>query len=123
ATWPEELVADTYAQVLELPRVGADDDFFALGGDSLSASLVVARIGAALGVRVPVRALFEAPTVAALARHTTTLRSGDRIPLTARPHPEPVPLSLAQQRMWFLNRFAPESSAYNIPVMLRLTCH
>src|SRR5690606_29880776 len=52
ATWPDELVADTYAQVLERPRVGADDDFFALGGDSLSASLVVARIGAALGVRV-----------------------------------------------------------------------
>ncbi|MFD4404682.1 amino acid adenylation domain-containing protein [Nocardia sp. NPDC058499] len=123
ATWPEELVADTYAQVLELPRVGADDDFFALGGDSLSASLVVARIGAALGVRVPVRALFEAPTVAALARHTTTLRGGDRVPLTTRPHPEPVPLSLAQQRMWFLNRFEPESAAYNIPVMLRLTGH
>ncbi|WP_348536801.1 amino acid adenylation domain-containing protein [Nocardia carnea] len=123
ASWPEELIADAYAQVLGVHRVGADDDFFALGGDSLSASLVVARVGAALGVRVPVRALFEAPTVAALARHTTTLRSGDRIPLTARPHPEPIPLSLAQQRMWFLNRFEPESAAYNIPVMLRLTGH
>ncbi|NKY31863.1 amino acid adenylation domain-containing protein [Nocardia speluncae] len=123
ATPQEELVADTYAQVLGVHRVGADDDFFALGGDSLSASLVVARVGAALGARVPVRALFEAPTVAALARHTAALRSGDRIPLTARPHPEPTPLSLAQQRMWFLNRFEPDSAAYNIPVMLHLTGH
>ncbi|MFC9964186.1 amino acid adenylation domain-containing protein [Nocardia ignorata] len=120
-SWPEELVAAAFAQVLDVHRVGADDDFFALGGDSLSASLVVARVGAALGVRVPVRALFEAPTVAALARHTTTVRTGERIPLTARPHPESLPLSLAQQRMWFLNRFEPESAAHNIPVMLRLT--
>ncbi|KAF0846969.1 non-ribosomal peptide synthetase [Nocardia caishijiensis] len=122
-TWPEELVAAAYAQVLGVPRVGADDDFFALGGDSLSASLVVARVGAALGIRVPVRAVFEAPTVAALARHTTTLRTGERTPLTARPRTEPVPLSLAQQRMWFLNRLEPDSAAYNIPVLLRLTGH
>ncbi|MGI5218677.1 amino acid adenylation domain-containing protein [Nocardia sp. CA-290969] len=121
ATWLEELVADAFAQVLHTDRVGADDDFFALGGDSLSASLVVARVGAALGVRIPVRALFETPTVAGLARHTATLRGDGRIPLTAGARPDPVPLSLAQQRMWFLNRFEPESAAYNIPVMLRLT--
>ncbi len=123
ATPAEKLVADTYAQVLDVHQVGADDNFFALGGDSLSASLAVARIGAALDIRIPVRALFEAPTVADLAHHTTTQRGGHRIPLTARPHPEPIPLSLAQQRMWFLNRFEPQSAAYNIPVMLRLTGH
>ncbi|MEU1981377.1 amino acid adenylation domain-containing protein [Nocardia sp. NPDC019395] len=121
ATLLEEVVADAFAQVLHVDRVGADDDFFSLGGDSLSASLVVARVGAALDVRVPVRALFEAPTVTGLARHAGSLRGGGRISLTAGPRPDPVPLSLAQQRMWFLNRFEPESAAYNIPVMLRLT--
>ncbi|MEU4837045.1 amino acid adenylation domain-containing protein [Nocardia testacea] len=117
----ENLVAEAFQHVLGIARVGADDNFFELGGDSLSASLVVARVGAALNVRVPVRSMFETPTVAGLAAHAETLTGGDRIPLTAGVRPDPVPLSLAQQRMWFLNRFEPDSAAYNIPVMLRLT--
>lgn len=121
ASWTEVVVAEAFEQVLGLERVGADDDFFALGGDSLSASLVAARVGAALEVRVPVRAVFETPTVAGLAEHASTLTGGNRMPLTAGARPEPIPLSLAQQRMWFLNRFEPESAAYNIPVMLRLS--
>ena len=121
ATGVEELVARTFEQVLDVDRVGVDDDFFALGGDSLSASLVVARIGAALDVRVPVRSVFEAPTVGGLAARTGTLSGTGRLPLRPGVHPDPVPLSLAQQRMWFLNRFEPDSAAYNIPVMLRLS--
>ncbi|MGW4741691.1 amino acid adenylation domain-containing protein [Nocardia xishanensis] len=117
----EELVARTFEQVLDVDQVGADDDFFALGGDSLSASLVVARIGAAMDVRVPVRSVFEAPTVAELASLARTLSGGGRLPLLPGVHPDPVPLSLAQQRMWFLNRLDPDSAAYNIPVMLRLS--
>ncbi|WP_157123959.1 non-ribosomal peptide synthetase, partial [Nocardia pseudovaccinii] len=117
----EELVARTFEQVLDVNRVGVDDDFFALGGDSLSASLVVARIGAAMDVRVPVRSVFEAPTVAELAALAGTLSGGGRLPLLPGVHHGPVPLSLAQQRMWFLNRFEPDSAAYNIPVMLRLS--
>ncbi|MGV9666679.1 amino acid adenylation domain-containing protein [Nocardia niigatensis] len=117
----EELVARTFEQVLDVDRVGADDDFFALGGDSLSASLVVGRLGAALNVRVPVRAVFESPTVGELAARTGSLSGGGRLPLRSGMHPDPVPLSLAQQRMWFLNRFEPDSAAYNIPVMLRLS--
>ncbi|MGV9637978.1 amino acid adenylation domain-containing protein [Nocardia rhamnosiphila] len=117
----ENVVAEAFRHVLGITRVGADDNFFELGGDSLSASLVVARVGATLNVRVPVRAMFEAPTVAGLAAHAETLTGGDRVPLTAGVRPDPVPLSLAQQRMWFLNRFEPDSAAYNIPVMLRLT--
>ncbi|MTE17476.1 amino acid adenylation domain-containing protein [Nocardia aurantiaca] len=117
----EELVARAFEQVLEVDRVGVDDDFFALGGDSLSASLVVGRIGAALNVRVPVRSVFEAPTVGELAARAGSLSGGDRLPLLPGVHPDPVPLSLAQQRMWFLNRFEPDSAAYNIPVMLRLS--
>ncbi|WP_419198059.1 amino acid adenylation domain-containing protein [Nocardia vinacea] len=117
----EELVARTFEQVLDVDQVGVDDDFFALGGDSLSASLVVARIGAAMDVRVPVRSVFEAPTVGELAALARTLSGGGRLPLLPGVHPDPVPLSLAQQRMWFLNRFEPDSAAYNIPVMLRLS--
>ncbi|SUA45157.1 Dimodular nonribosomal peptide synthase [Nocardia africana] len=122
-TWQEDVVARAYEQVLDAEHVGADDDFFALGGDSLSAALVAARIGAALDVRIPVRTIFEEPTVAALARRARTLHGTARIPLTAGDRPDPLPLSLAQQRMWFLNRFEPESAAYNIPVMLQLSGH
>src|SRR5690606_21102812 len=105
----EEIVAATFAEVLGLTgdrAVGLDDDFFDLGGNSLIATQVVARLGAALDSRVPVRVLFEAPSVAALAAKVEThAGSGSRRELVAGPRPEQVPLSLAQQRMWFLNRF------------------
>ncbi|MBF6354171.1 amino acid adenylation domain-containing protein [Nocardia higoensis] len=121
SSWLEGVVAAAFADVLDVKRVGVDDDFFVLGGDSLSASLVAARIGAALDARVPVRAVFEAPTVGALAELARTFGGRGRVALTAGVRPELVPLSLAQQRMWFLNRFEPDSAAYNIPVMLRLS--
>ncbi|WP_222844245.1 non-ribosomal peptide synthetase [Aldersonia kunmingensis] len=118
----EEIVAAVFAEVLGVERAGLDDDFFALGGNSLSAGQAVARLGTALGARVPVRALFEAPTVVALATKVEQQGgSGARLPLTARPRPERVPLSLAQTRMWFLNRFDTESAAYNIPLAVRLS--
>ncbi|UGQ42944.1 non-ribosomal peptide synthase/polyketide synthase [Rhodococcus aetherivorans] len=118
----EEIVAGTFAEVLGVERVGADDDFFELGGNSLIATQVVSRLGAALDTQVPVRTLFEASTVAALAaRVEQDATGGGRVPLTARTRPERIPLSPAQQRMWFLNRFDPESTAYNIPMALRLT--
>ncbi|SUE14960.1 non-ribosomal peptide synthetase [Rhodococcus gordoniae] len=118
----EEIVAGVYADVLGVARVGADDDFFELGGNSLVATRVASRISDALGTRVPVRELFESPTVAALAVRLESRGTGeDRPRLEARPRPERVPLSLAQQRMWFLNRFDPDSPAYNLPVALRIT--
>ncbi|MGW0028168.1 amino acid adenylation domain-containing protein, partial [Rhodococcus sp. NPDC003383] len=122
ATPIEQIVAGIFAEVLGTERVGADDDFFMLGGNSLLATQVTARIGAALDTTVPVRALFEASTVSALAaRAEAGVGSGARPALVARPHPERVPLSLAQQRMWVLNRMNPASAAYNIPVVLRLS--
>ncbi|WP_460730547.1 non-ribosomal peptide synthetase, partial [Nocardia heshunensis] len=118
----EQVVADVLAGVLGLERVGVRDNFFALGGNSLLATQVVARLGSALSTRVPVRALFEAPTVAELAAAVERdAGTGGRPALTARPRPERVPLSLAQQRMWFLNQFDPTSAAYNIPAAVRLT--
>nr|WP_245553364.1 non-ribosomal peptide synthetase [Nocardia veterana] len=120
-TAAEQAIAEIFAAVLGADRVGADDDFFALGGNSLLATQVVARIGAAFDTRVPVRLLFEAATVAALAaRVAEYIGTGERVALTARPRPEVLPLSLAQQRMWFLNRFEPESAAYNVPAAVRL---
>ncbi|MGY5311001.1 amino acid adenylation domain-containing protein, partial [Nocardia gipuzkoensis] len=119
----ERVVAEVFAEVLGSRRaVGADDDFFALGGSSLLAAKAVARIGVALGRTVGVRALFEAPRVADLAALASTVAMGGRRPaLVAGPRPERVPLSPAQQRMWFLNRFDQSATAYNIPVALRLS--
>ncbi|WP_067542877.1 non-ribosomal peptide synthetase [Nocardia crassostreae] len=121
ATFAEEIVAGVYADVLGLELVGADDDFFALGGGSLLAAKAVARIGAALGVTVGVRALFEAPVVAALAARAGTDGTGPRPVLAAGARPDGLPLSPAQQRMWFINRFDRASTAYNIPLALRLS--
>ncbi|MGW5755872.1 amino acid adenylation domain-containing protein, partial [Nocardia rhamnosiphila] len=118
----EEIVAGVFAEVLGVQRVGADDDFFALGGNSLIATQVAARLGAALDTQVPVRMLFEASTVAALAAAAESATGrGDMPVLAARERPERVPLSLAQQRMWFLNQFDTDSAAYNLPVAVRLT--
>ncbi|MEV0356930.1 amino acid adenylation domain-containing protein [Nocardia sp. NPDC050697] len=118
----EETVAGVFAEVLRLERVGLDDDFFELGGNSLLATQVAARLGAALDTTLPVRALFEAGSVAALAaRAEQHAGSGGRPALTAGQRPDPVPLSLAQQRMWFLNRFDPAAAVYNIPIAVRLS--
>ncbi|WP_280396840.1 non-ribosomal peptide synthetase, partial [Nocardia carnea] len=119
----EEIVANVFADVLGVERIGADDDFFALGGNSLIATQVAARLGAALDTQVPVRMLFEAPTVTALAARVQEQAGSGRKALVPQPRPEQVPLSLAQQRMWFLNRFDGASAAYNIPFVIRLTGH
>ncbi|WP_225732739.1 non-ribosomal peptide synthetase, partial [Nocardia sp. JCM 34519] len=124
----EQIVANTFAEVLRIDnreggkRIGLDDDFFAWGGNSLLATQVAARLGEALNTRVPVRLLFEASTVAALAvRVEQHADAGGRKALVAGPRPEHIPLSLAQQRMWFLNRFDTQSAAYNVPIAVRLT--
>jgi amino acid adenylation domain-containing protein len=122
ATATERIVAATFAGVLDLDRVGAGEDFFALGGNSLLATQVAARLGAALDARVPVRELFEASTVDGLAVRLDALRgTGSRRGPVAAPRPQRIPLSPAQQRMWFLHRFDPDSAAYHLPVAIRLS--
>jgi amino acid adenylation domain-containing protein/non-ribosomal peptide synthase protein (TIGR01720 family) len=118
----EEIVANTFAEVLGAARVGLDDDFFALGGNSLIATQVMARLGSALNARVGVRELFEAPTVVALAALVEShVGHGNQLALVAGPRPERVPLSLAQSRMWVINQVDTSSPAYNIVIALRLS--
>ncbi|WP_157114423.1 non-ribosomal peptide synthetase, partial [Nocardia gamkensis] len=117
----EQAVAEVFAGLLGASEVGLDDDFFALGGNSLLATRVVARINEALDANVVVRELFEAPTVAALAARVVPGAGGGTRPrLTRTERDQPIPLSLAQQRMWVLNQFDPTSPAYNIPMAIRL---
>ncbi|AQA25931.1 amino acid adenylation domain protein [Rhodococcus sp. MTM3W5.2] len=119
----EEAVTEVFATTLGVDRVGIGDDFFELGGNSLSATRVVARLRETLGVDLGVRELFAAPTAAALAErieHTETGASG-RPALEALERPEVIPLSAAQQRMWFINQFDPASPAYNVPLVVRLS--
>ncbi|HEV2733862.1 MAG TPA: condensation domain-containing protein, partial [Longimicrobiaceae bacterium] len=119
----EEVLAGIYAQVLRLDRVGAREGFFELGGHSLLATQVVSRVRQALGVEVPLRALFEVPTVAGLAGRVEALRSAGAAaapPIGRVPREGPLPLSFAQQRLWIVDRLAPGGSAYNLPHALRL---
>ncbi|MFE3320800.1 amino acid adenylation domain-containing protein [Nocardia sp. NPDC059195] len=121
ATPLERLVAAVVADVLGAEPVGADDDFFDLGGNSLIATRVAARLGAALNRQVPVARIFETPVVAALAAALDADGGVARLALVAGERPASIPLSPAQQRMWFLNRFDPDSAGYNVPIAVRLS--
>ena len=103
-----------------LERVGVDDSFFELGGDSLSAMRVVAAINTSLDAGVSVRALFEAPTVAQLAPRIGGDAGAAWTPLVAVERPAVVPLSFAQSRLWFIEQLQGPSPVYNMAVALRL---
>ncbi|HNA52532.1 MAG TPA: condensation domain-containing protein, partial [Mycobacterium sp.] len=121
STATEETLAGIYAQVLGVERVGADDSFFDLGGHSLSATRALARVRDELGVEVPIRAVFGAPTVAGLAAWIeVNARRRVVAPLTAQPRPAVVPLSFAQSRLWFLDQLQGSSPVYNMAVALQL---
>ena len=118
-TAAEEIVCGLFAEVLGLERVGAQDSFFELGGDSLLAMRLIARVRAVLDAEIPIRGLFTA-TPAGIAQLAES-RGPARAALAPVTRPQVVPLSFGQQRMWFLNQLDVTSAAYNIPLALRLT--
>ncbi|MCA1682194.1 MAG: condensation domain-containing protein, partial [Actinobacteria bacterium] len=120
----EQILAEVWAQVLGVDRVGVQDNFFELGGDSILSIQVISRVRAAFGVEVSVRSLFTSPTVTGLAGVIAADAGAGGsgavsvIPVVSRAGE--LPLSFAQQRLWFLNEFEPESSEYISPSALRL---
>jgi len=127
----EEILAGVFSQILHVARVGVHDSFFELGGHSLLATQVTSRLRDAFGVELPLRDLFEAPTVAGLAKRVEVARHSARglvaPPIEPAPRTDPstgsgqaLPLSFAQQRLWFLDQLEPDSPLYNIPAPVRL---
>ena len=119
-TAAEEIVCGLFAEVLGLERVGADDSFFELGGDSLLAMRVISRVRAVLDAELGIGDLFTAASPAELAE----LAGNNAVPRTSlapAPRPAVLPLSFGQQRMWFLNRLEGAGGVYNLPLAMRLT--
>ena len=117
----EELLAGVFASVLKVEQVGVTDSFFELGGHSLLAAQVVARIRTVLGVELPVRTVFEAPTVEGLAAAVAGGSWLRPAPPVRVDRPGPLPLSFAQERLWFLQQLEPGSATYNMPVAVELS--
>ncbi|MGH3842539.1 MAG: non-ribosomal peptide synthase/polyketide synthase, partial [Pseudonocardiaceae bacterium] len=119
-TATEQTLADIWAQVLGVERIGVHDNFFELGGDSILSVQVVSRARVAFGVELSPRVLFADPTVAGLATAVTGSAVCALPPIPVVDRVGELPLSFAQQRLWFLDQFAPESSGYGIAFAVRL---
>jgi amino acid adenylation domain-containing protein len=123
-TAEEEILCGIWAEVLKQRQVGIEDNFFEIGGHSLLATQVIARIRSMFGVELPLRTLFEQPTVERVAHELKRARSGGRKaapkPLARSDQSAELPLSFAQQRLWFLEQMEPGNAVYNIPLALRL---
>jgi amino acid adenylation domain-containing protein len=121
----EELIAGMWAEILGLPQVGVHDNFFELGGHSLLAVRLNSRLRAAFHVEVPLNLLFESPTVAELSEAIGRLikagRDAEEVPIRPISREDKLPLSFAQQRLWFLHQLEPDNPVYNIPIAVRLT--
>ncbi|HEX6863967.1 MAG TPA: amino acid adenylation domain-containing protein, partial [Thermoanaerobaculia bacterium] len=116
----EEMLAGIWTELLGVEAPGPEDSFFACGGHSLMAARLVARVRERLGTELPLAAVFEAPTLAGLAARIERARLADAPPLAPVPRTGEIPLSFAQERLWFLDQMEPGSAAYNMPFAARL---
>ncbi|WP_354670630.1 amino acid adenylation domain-containing protein [Amycolatopsis solani] len=116
----ETALSAIWGDVLGIPEPGVEDNFFALGGHSLLAAKVTGRMRTEFGVRLSVRALFEAPTIAALARLVPAASTVDFEPIPVRAPVARTPLSPVQRGLWFAERLAPGSAEYLVPLALRI---
>ena len=120
----EDMLAGIWAEVLGLDNVDIHDNFFSVGGHSLLATQVVSRLNQVFQVDVPLRNVFENPTIAKLAERIEDIRGRERnrqlFPILRVARKKELPLSFSQQRLWFLDQYEPNSSVYNIPSALRL---
>ena len=120
----EEAIAAVFAELLKVKRVGRNDSFFELGGHSLAAAQVVTRLKQVLQVRIPLRTILEAPRVAALAQVVGKLQrsvpSAEVPGIVAGKKRHGVPLSIAQEALWYEHQVNPASPVYNVPVLSRL---
>jgi amino acid adenylation domain-containing protein len=120
----EELVAGIWSEVLGVERVGIHDNFFALGGHSLLATQVISRVRETFKVELPLRSLFEAPLLSGFAGTVDQAIREDRQveapPLVPVSREQALPLSFAQQRLWFMQQWEPETAAYHIPGAVRI---
>ncbi|KST65076.1 non-ribosomal peptide synthetase [Mastigocoleus testarum] len=124
-TQSEQIIANIFAQVLNIENIGIEDNFFELGGHSLLATQLISRIRSALSIEIPLRVLFESPTVAKLDQTIRQLRNTNNgltlPPIQPRGETGQIPLSWAQERLWFLNQLEGKSATYNMPLALRIS--
>jgi amino acid adenylation domain-containing protein len=120
----EEVVAEVWAEVLGLERAGIHDNFFISGGHSLLATQIISRLRQIFQTKIPLQLLFDGPTVSEIAAKVDLTLKGARTdtlpPIEPAPAGEPLPLSFAQRRLWFLDQLEPGTPLYNIPAAVRL---
>ncbi|MDJ0717356.1 MAG: amino acid adenylation domain-containing protein, partial [Prochloraceae cyanobacterium] len=120
----EEIIANIFASVLGLHKVGIHDNFFELGGHSLLATQLISRLKETWDIEIPIKAVFESPTAAHLEQKLIQLRTKENKlnlpPIRSRTHREKLPLSWAQERLWFLNQLERSTATYNMPGAIRI---
>jgi len=126
-TLVETKLAEIWAQVLGIEQIGIHDNFFELGGHSLASTQVMIRVLESFQIEMPLLSIFETPTIASLAERVEQVRQTGQgqvlLPLEPVSRDGPLPLSFAQEQVWFLQKLAPDSIAYNAQITVRLKGH